>query len=185
MASQALSAVVALAVFNALIVLFMFYARLCFSLGRDEVFRPRINRLLATVDARSGAPRAAALAAGAISGACAFLDSHTLVVFLAGVVPFLLTLVSLAVIVGRRKQMTGCAGYWKSPLFPLGPALCLVIAAALAIAELLDPDVGRPSMLVMSAATAAALLWYWRVLRRRPGGWLPRLPGNEGGESSR
>jgi amino acid transporter len=185
MASHALSAVVALAVFNALIVLLMFYARLFYSLGRDDVFRPRINRMLATVDPRSGAPRAAALAAGAISAACALLESHTLVVFLAGFVPFILTLVSLAVIVGRRRRMTGRAGYWRSPLFPLVPALGLAIATALAVGEFLDPEAGRPSMVVMTAIVAAALLWHGLVLRRRPGGWVPRLPEDESSDSRR
>lgn len=176
MASRALSVVVALAVFNALIVLFMFYARLFYSLGRDGIFTPRINDALSTVDARSGAPRVAALVAGVITAGCALLETHTLIVFMAGFVPFLLTLVSIAVIAGRRKRMTGCGGYWRSPLFPLAPVLGLVIAAALGIAQLFDPEAGQPSMLVMSAATLAALMWHRFVLQRRPGGWVPRLP---------
>ena len=174
-ASRALSAVVALAVFNALIVSIMFYTRLFFSLGRDEIFSPRLNRALIAVHAGSGTPRVAALAAGAIAAVFALLDSHTLVVFLAGFVPFILTLVSLAVLVGRRRGMTGGAGYWRSPLFPLAPLLGLATAAGLAIGELMDPDAGRPSMLVMVGFIAAALLWHGLVLRRRPGGWMPRL----------
>jgi len=34
-----------------------------------------------------------------------------------------LALVSLAVLVGRRRRLTGQAGYWRSMLFPLAPIL--------------------------------------------------------------
>ena len=39
-------------------------ARLFFSLGRDGLFPGRVNRMLSSVDAHSGTPRAATLAVG-------------------------------------------------------------------------------------------------------------------------
>lgn len=174
-ASRALSAAVALAVFNALIVGIMFAARLFFSLGRDDLFNPRINRVLARVDARSGAPRSATLVVGAISAACCLLESHVLIVFVAGFLPYVLALVSLAVFVGRRRRMTGGAGHWRSPLFPLLPVLGLSVAAALLVADMLDADAGRPSTLILGGALAVALAWHHLVIQRRPGGWAPRL----------
>ncbi len=174
-AARGLSAMVVLAVFNALIAQIMFTARLFFSIGRDDIFHPVLNRLLASVDSKSGAPRAATLFAAAITGACCLIDGHALVVFTAGTTAPLLALVSLAVIVGRRKGLTGRAGYWRSWLFPLAPVLGLVISAIFLVANLLDPDAGRPGVLILIVMMASGVAWYAFVLRRRPGGWTPRL----------
>jgi len=74
-AGRALSAMVVLAVFNALIAGIMFMARLFFSFGRDGIFHPRLNRLLASVDPKSGAPRAATLVVAALTGACCLIGN--------------------------------------------------------------------------------------------------------------
>lgn len=175
-AGRALSAGVVLALFNALIAQMMFMARLFFSFGRDEIFTPRINRALSRVHAASGAPRAATAAAGILVAACCLLDAHVLLVFSTGMLAYVFGLISAAVLVGRRRGLTGRAGYWRSPLFPLIPVLGFGITAVLIVSDLIDADVGRPSLLVFTALVAAALAWYWRVLSRRPGGWAPRLP---------
>jgi amino acid transporter len=175
LAGRVLSAVVVLAVFNALIAQIMSFGRLFFSLGRDGIFQSRVDRLLASVDARSGAPRAATVVLALASGACCLLKSHTLLVFGSGLLVSGLTLVSLAVIVGRRKGQTGQAGYWRSPLFPLMPVLGLLMSAVFLIADLMDPDAGRPGILILIAIIAAGAAWYGLVLKRRPGGWAPRL----------
>jgi amino acid transporter len=174
-ASRVLSAAVALAVFNAMIVGIMFSARLFFSLGRDAIFHPRINRMLARVDGKSGAPRCATLVVGAFSAVCCLLASHTLVVFIGGSVPYILALASFSVLVGRRRRMTGGPAHWRSPLYPLVPVLGLCIAAALLVADLLDAEVGRPSTLLLGGALVVALLWHRFVISRRPGGWAPRV----------
>jgi amino acid transporter len=174
-AGRALSAAVAVAVFNALIALTMFSARVYFSLGRDRLFGSRLNRILATVHGASGSPRSATLIIGAIAGLCCMLDFHWLVVFLSGSVVFTLTLASCAVLVGRKKGLTGQAGYWRSPLFPLAPVLGLCLAGAFAVADLLDADVGRPSIILLGSIILMALLWHHMILKRRAGGWVPRL----------
>lgn len=79
-------------------------------------------------------------------------------------------------LVGRRRGLTGRAGYWRSPFFPLIPVLGFGVTAVLIVSDLTDADVGRPSLLLFTAMVAAALAWYWCVLSRRPGGWAPRLP---------
>ncbi len=71
---------VALAVFNALIAQVMFNARLFFSFARDRVFPSRINSALASVHAKSGAPRGATAAVGILSAACCLLSEHALAV---------------------------------------------------------------------------------------------------------
>jgi amino acid transporter len=172
-AGKALSAGVALAVFNANIVTLMGGARLFFSLGRDGLFPGPVNRLLSGVDPGSGTPRAATLVVGAFSAACCFLSSHILLVFMTGLLVYGWSLVCLAVLVGRLRGLTGGPGYWRSPLFPLAPLAGLAMAVAFTLSDLADKDAGRPSVLVLGLVVLGALAWHQFGLRRR--GWLPQL----------
>jgi len=177
-AGPALSAGVALAMFNANIVTIMGMARLYFSLGRDGLFPKPVNRLLSGVDSHSGTPRAATLVVGAFSAACCFIPSHTLLIFMSGLLVYGWSLVCLSVLIGRMKGLTGAGGYWRSPLFPLAPIIGLGMAVAFTIADLLDADAGRPSLLLLGLVVLAALAWHHFVLR--PRGWTPQL-GESGG----
>jgi amino acid transporter len=174
-AGHVLSAGVLVAVFNALIAQIMFSARLFFSFGRDQIFHPTVNATLASVHRSSGAPRAATWIIGALSAGCCLLDTHVLIVFISGLTVYSLALVSVAVLVGRSRRLTGQAGYWRSPLYPLAPILGIIIAVAFGIADLLDADAGRPGLLILGAMMVAGLLWHHFVLSRRPGGWTPQL----------
>jgi amino acid transporter len=172
---RALSAGVIFAIFNALIAQIMFSARLFFSLGRDEIFHRPVNALLARVHTPSGAPRVATWVSCAIGAGCCLVETHTLVVFTSGLTVYSLALVSLAVLVGRLRHLTGQSGYWRSPLYPLAPILGLILAVVFGIADLLDADAGRPSLLLLGALISAGLFWHHLVLRRRVGGWAPRV----------
>jgi len=174
-AGHALSAGVIVAIFNALVAQIMFSARLFFSFGRDEIFHPAVNASLARVHRRSGAPRVATWVVSAIAAACCLLAYHALLVFISGLAVYSLGLVSFAVLVGRSRQLTGQPGYWRSLLYPLAPILGLILALAFGIADLLDEDAGRPSLLLLGAMIAAGLLWHHFVLQRRRGGWAPRI----------
>ena len=174
-AGKALSATVTLAVFNALIAQLLFSARLFFSFARDGIFPGQVNAALARVHPASGAPRVAAIVVAVGSGLCCFTSSHVLLVFISGLVVYGLALVSIAVLVGRRRGRTGGQGFWRSPCYPLAPFLGLALALAFAVADWNDPDAGRPSLLLLGALLVAALGWYLFVLRRR--GWAPRVPG--------
>jgi hypothetical protein len=57
----------------------------------------------------------------------------------------------------------------------LAPVLGLVLALGFAVADLLDADAGRPSLLLLGAAIIAALLWHHFVLSKRPNGWVPHV----------
>jgi amino acid transporter len=179
-AGRALGAGVALAIFNAMIAQLMTNARLFFSLGRDRLFPGPVNRLLSGVHEGSGAPRTATLAVGAFSATCCLLNSHTLLVFLTGLLVYGWSLVCLAVLVGRAKGLTGQPGYWRSPLFPVFPVLGLGMAAVFTLADLADGDAGRPSLIVLGVVVVASVLWSRFVLTRRPGGWTPSLGDVQG-----
>jgi amino acid transporter len=170
---RAIDAGVSLAIFNALIAQIMWCARLFFSLGRDQVLIGGANRLLARVDEPSGAPRAATLVVGVYTALCCLVSAHVLLVFLAGGMVYTYGLVCTAVLRGRARGLTALPGYWRSWLFPLAPVLGLAMVAAFALADLTDPDAGRPSVVIMGAVSVAAALWYTLRLKRRPGGWAP------------
>ena len=174
-AGKALSAAVALAVFNALIAQLLFASRLFFSFARDGIFPAPVNAALASVHPASGAPRTATIVVALGSVLCCFIPPHILLVFLSGLVVYALVLVSLAVLVGRLRGQTGRVGFWRSPLYPLAPILGLALALGFAAAEWVDPDAGRPSLLTLGGLLLLALAWYYLALRRRPGGWAPRL----------
>lgn len=174
-AGKALSAAVALAVFNALIAQLLFSSRLFFSFARDGIFPSRVNAALASVHATSGAPRVATVALAVPAALCCLIPSHVLLVFISGLVVYALALVSGAVLLGRMRGRTGGPGFWRSPCYPLAPLLGLALALAFAAAEWGDPDAGRPSILILGALLLAALAWYRFVLSRRPGGWAPRV----------
>jgi amino acid transporter len=177
--ARAIGASVALAMFNALVAQIMWAARLFFSLGRDNLFNKSLNRLLSAVDPKSGAPRGATLVVGGISAGCCALNSHTLLVFATGTLIYGWSLVCLAVWVGRIKGLTGQPGYWRSPLFPLAPALGLVVAAVFTIADIADAEAGRPSLIILGLLVLTGVLWNHFALRRRPGGWIPTFGRDE------
>jgi amino acid transporter len=174
-AGHALSIGVIVAIFNALIATVMFSARLFFSLGRDAIFHPKVNALLRSVHPASGAPRAATWAVGMLAAGCCLFGTHVLLVFISGLTVYSLALVSVAVLVGRSRHFTGQPGFWRSPLFPLAPALGLLLAAGFGVADVLDADAGRPSLLLLGTFILAGVLWHHFVLRRRPGGWTPHV----------
>jgi len=176
-AGPALSAGVALAIFNANIVAIMGSARLYFSLGRDGLFPPPVNRLLSGVDARSGTPRVATLVVAAFAAGCCLLPAHALLVFMSGLLVYAWGLVCFAVLIGRIKGLTGARGYWRSPLYPLAPIAGLAMAVAFTVADLLDADAGRPSLLLLGLVVLAAFLWHRFGLRRT--GWAPQLGEDE------
>ena len=172
-AGEALSAGVALAIFNAIIATIMMGARLLFSVARDGLLPGGVGRLLSAVGSRSGVPSAATLAMVAFSALCCFLDSHLLLAFISGLIVYGWGLVCLAVLIGHRKGLTGGAGRWRAPLYPLAPLLGLVMAVGFAAANLADASAGRPSLILLGLVLGAAILWYHLVLKKR--GWKPTI----------
>jgi amino acid transporter len=174
-----LSAGVAAAIFNAMIVQIMTNARLFYSAARDKLFNEPVNRWLGQVDASSGAPRAATLLVGMFSAVCCFFSAHTLLIFLTGLLVYPWALVCLAVWVGRAKGITGCRGYWRAPLHPLFPLLGLGVAVAIGAADFADPVAGRPSLILLGLVFIATILWNRWVLQKRAGGWAPSVTGHD------
>ena len=83
--------------------------------------------------------------------------------------------VSAASIAGRVTGSTA-QGAYRMPLFPLAPAVSLAALAAVVVADLFDPQVGRPSLIANLAVMGLSAGYYLLVLRRR-GDWALRGEG--------
>jgi len=173
LASRLMSGCVALAIFNCMIASNMFYARIAFSMGRDQSLPRRASAWLGTIDANSSVPRNATVTIGVPTAVCCAFSSHALVIFGTGLTTFTLALISSAVLVGRQRGFTGQHNHWRSPLFPLAPLMGIGLTITFLVAALQDKDVGRQSVLLLASCIGLALSWYRFALK--PRGWRPQL----------
>ena len=169
-----ISASVALALFNTMIVTSMGSGRMLFASARDGIFHRRLNLRLASVHPRFGSPWLATLVYGAASLPFCFVPTQTLVIFGSSATAIYYALEACAVIVGRRTGATSAATC-PMPLHPLGPVIVLLVAAVLFASTLADPTTGRTSLLAAFGTMLAGVLCYWVVVRPR-GLWAAYHP---------
>ena len=121
---------------------------------------------------RFHSPWIATLAMGAATIACCFIPQKLLIILSGTNVVMLYAGVSVAVIAGRINGTTA-VGHYRMPLYPLWPVAALVGLAGVVFANILDPDSGRPSLIVNVGVMAISAAYYLFYLRRR-GGWTLR-----------
>jgi amino acid transporter len=170
--AKAVSLGVAFAIVNAMIAVGLINARQLYCSGRDGVWPAPLNRWIAAVHPTWRSPWIAALVMGAATAACCFLNLDLLVMLTSTGIVVIYAGVSVAVIVGRLTGSTA-AGHYRMPLYPLAPIVSLVALAAVVVANLIDPDIGRPSLIANVAVMGLCGLYYALYLRRR-GGWTLR-----------
>jgi amino acid transporter len=173
---KAVSLGVALAIVNAMIAVGLINARQLYCSGRDGVWPTPVNRWIADVHPRLHSPWIATLIMGAATAACCFMSLDLLVMLTSTGILVIYAGVSVAVMVGRRTGTTA-AGHYRMPLYPLAPVVSLLALAAVVVANLLDPDDGRPSLIANGAVMVLCAAYYFLYLKRR-GGW--RLRGADG-----
>ncbi len=142
-----ISAVLVIAIFNALVVNIMGFGRLYYSTGRDGIWPPQVNRLLAHIHGGSQSPVAATLVVSLCSAGLMAAGQRTLLIFtsMQNIPEYLL--LATAVLIGRR---TGrCGNQFKTPLHPLIPVLTLIAAAGMIYSALMDGAAGRPALLLV------------------------------------
>ena len=172
LAAKAVSLGVATAIVNAMIAIGLINARQLYCSGRDGVWPAPVNRWMAAVHPRFHSPWIATLAMGALTAACCLLPIGLLVMLTGTGLAVIYAGVCVAVIAGRRNGSTSIAHY-RMRLYPLWPAASLAALAAVVVASLLDPEVGRPSLIANGAVMAISAAYYLLYLRRR-GGWTLR-----------
>ena len=173
---KAVSLGVAFAILNALIAVGLINARQLYCSGRDGVWPKPANRWIEAVHPRFRSPWIATLVMGAATAACCFLPLDLLVMLTSTGIVVIYAGVSVAVMAGRRNRTTA-AGEYRMPLYPLAPVFSLVALAAVVVANLMDPQDGRPSLIANVVVMALCAAYYALYLRRR-GGW--RLRGADG-----
>ena len=165
---------IALAIFNAVIVMELQAGRCLFSTGRDEVWAAPLSRALTRTHHSFHSPWVATLACGALSALACLLNQNILFVVTGTGIILVYALLCAAAIIGRRSGTTA-HGHYRMPLFPLAPLVGFVVLAYIVYTNWLDVVIGRPSLLTTLAIAAASSLYYWLAIRRR-GGWVLRGP---------
>ena len=164
-----MSAGVALALVNAVIVLTLSNARLFFSTGRDRVWPSAVNGAITAVHPRFRSPWGATIIAGCMAIVPCSADIKVLLIFTGTSLVVIYGGICLAAIIGRRHGATHRGGY-RMPMYPVAPLFCMGALAYVGYTNWMDPDIGRPSLLVNFAVMAAAALYYWYIVTRH-GPW--------------
>ena len=163
---------VVVAIVNAVIACILACARFFYSTGRDGSWGRPVDRWLASIHPRFGSPWVATLVTGGVGVACCFLPLTLLLVLSGTGLVAIYAGIALAAIAGRRSGATAHAPY-RMPLYPLAPVVTLLALAYVVWTSWLDPEEGRPGLLMTAAQIAASAAYYRFVLRRR-GGWTAR-----------
>lgn len=159
------SAGVFAAIFNNVIASVLGLSRLLYATGRDGAWPQPLNRLLSLMHPKAKSPTAATLLLGGLACLACFIPPDALIILLAGEI-FSQLLISLAVLVGRRRGLTG--EFFRAPLYPLVPIFGLLTWLAFVIANFADPKAGRPSMALLTTVFLGSLAYHvWK--RRRTG----------------
>ena len=163
------------AIFNSLIALSMSYGRFLYSTGRDGVWPRPANRLFARLDRRTRSPVVATVLVGLATIGAALLGERALLVFLSGNVVGDV-LIALAVLVGRKRGLTGRT--YRAALHPAVPVFGLMVAIVTLIADWQDVDAGRPSVILLTTIFFLALGYFRFHGRRRRPDWSPGAAGS-------
>lgn len=169
------SLAIAIAIFNACLAGFIGIGRNFFAMGRTQLFNPGLNRALTLLIPKTDAPWFSLLLLGLTTGLATLLSMRFKVMMLAGNLTVISVFYIWGCFAGRRSGRTGQHAY-RTPRHPLIPILGIVIVTAEFIAQWLDKDVGRPSILICLGLYGASLLYYRFVLLRRSQGWRMRGP---------
>ena len=157
---------VALAILNAVLATLLQNARFFYSTGRDGTWHQRINDAFLMTHDRFNSPWIATLAAGISSMAMCLLGLQWLLVITGTGIALIYAAVCIAAIAGRTTGTTKHAVY-RMPFYPFWPVLGLLALAYVFYTSAIDPDIGRPSLLINSAVMVVALAYYGLRVRRK------------------
>ncbi|UAK22894.1 APC family permease [Sphingomonas nostoxanthinifaciens] len=157
-----------IAIVNAIIAGILATARFLYATGRDRAWGRRVDPWLAAVHPSFASPAKATLFAGAVGIGCCFVPLRFLLVLSGTGLIAIYAGIGLAVVRGRQSGATAHAQY-RMPLFPLAPIVAGAALAYVTWLNWLDPDEGRPGLIVTGAQIVGSAAYYLLVLRRR--GW--------------
>jgi amino acid transporter len=170
---RVLSLGVALAIFNAVIATVLLTSRQFYSMGRDATWPAAVNALFVRLHRKFHSPWAATLVSGALACGLCFIDLKLLLIATGTGTAIIYAVMCLATLAGRRTGRSS-HGHHKMPLYPWLPLLTLAALAGVIWADLIDPDEGRPGLMIAAAVALAFGAYYLAVLKKR--GWFPKDP---------
>ena len=156
---------IALAVFNAAVATLMGYGRFVYSTARDLMWPRLLGTPLGSVSRLTGSPMIATIVLALVAGAAMLLGEQMLIVLSANENVIEYALLGLAIIVGRRKGLTGV--HHKVWPYPALAIFAILVALGLVVADWMDPVAGRPSLIVLAVVLVFSFGYYPFVLRRR------------------
>ena len=164
-----ISAGVVAAIFNSLVANIMGFSRYLYASGRDGIWPRAVSVRLAQLHPQLRSPIAAVAVIMVLSAlATAFGEKNLLILISGNVSDY--ALISIAVLVGRRRGLTGAT--FRAPLHPFFPLFGLAVTALSMVADWLDPDAGRPSIILLVGLFVGALLYYHFRLRQVSKQWF-------------
>ena len=166
---------IAIAILNAALAGFIGMGRNVFSMGRTQLFNPGLNRALTFLIPRTAAPWFSLVLLGVTTALATLLSMRFKVMMLSAGLTVLTVFYVWGCLRGRRSGRTGHHAY-RTPLHPLIPILGTFIVIGEVIAQWIDRDVGRPSLLIWVGLYTIGFLYYRFVLMRRPQGWRMEGP---------
>lgn len=145
----------AVALFNAMLALLMYFGRGFYTTGRDGIWPPPVSRVLARVN-RFGVPAAGILALAVPAAVLIFLTAlDFLIIFSGTVIAAVYFCIGLAALWSRIGQRDEPRPY-RMPLWPLPP---IVVVAFTGIALALQ----EPRYLIAELVLAAIAVLFWAV----------------------
>jgi amino acid transporter len=172
--NQAVSIGIALAIINAVLATVLQNARFFYRTGHDRTWAGVINSAFTLTHPRFQSPWLATLIAGLVSVALCFLGLNLILMLTGTGIVLVYAGVCLAAIFGRRSGASGAAHY-RMPLYPLWPVIGLIALAYVLYTSALDPELGRPSLLINGGIVILSIAYY-RLVLRRGGDWILSEP---------
>ena len=164
--NAAVSVGIALAIINAVLATVLQNARFFYRTGHDGTWHGKINAAFTLTHPKFQSPWLATLIAGVVSIALCFLGLN-LILMLTGTGIVLVYLGICAAAIAGRRSGTSKSAVYRMPLYPLWPIIGLVSLAYVLYTSALDPELGRPSLIINGVIVLLAIGYYRLVLRRK------------------
>jgi len=158
---------VAGAVFNCMIAIALSFGRMVFAAARDQAWPAPLNQLFARLSPRFGSPAIATLVLALVAVPLCFVNMKILIMINGNLNIAVYGVMAVCVLVGRRTGRTAHSRA-RAPWHPLAPMIVLAAMAALTLADLMDPESGRPALLAGGLVIAAGALYAAYVARYNP-----------------
>jgi amino acid transporter len=158
---------VAGAVFNCMIAIALSFGRMVFAAARDQAWPDFLNNLFGRLSTFFGSPAVATLVLALVAVPLCFVNMKILIMINGNLNIAVYGAMAVCVIVGRRSGQT-MHSRARARWHPLAPMIVLAAMAALTLADVMDPESGRPALLAGALVVGAGGLYAWYVARWKP-----------------